>query len=294
MGLKSMTGYGRALLREEGVECLVEILSVNRKHLDINLVLPRHLARFDPEIRKAVAAALIRGHVTVRVAVVFMGESPWLVRPNVALAKQLYQGWKEIAQALEADSAVSLAQLEKEPELFIYEDKPAQMEQLSALIRRAVDEALKPFMAMRQKEGGLLEQDIATRLQLLRSKMEQIRPHASAATDKYRQKLLDRMREVLPSLDTVDERLLKEVALFADKVDIEEEIVRFLSHLQQFQELLHSDQEAPGKTAEFLLQELGRETNTIGSKSSEFALTRLVVDIKAELERIREQIQNIE
>lgn len=292
MGLKSMTGYGRALLQEKGVQLFVEILAVNRKHLDINLILPRHLTRFDPEIRKILGGSIFRGHVTVRISAAFTGESPLLVRPNLAVAKQVYQGWKEIAEAVKADQVIPLTILEREPDLFIYEETP-QMQELEKLIQLGVEQALRPFMQMRENEGTALAQDISSRLKLLRKKMELIQAQSHLATDKLRQKLLDKIREVLPTTDLTDERLLKEIALFAEKVDVEEEIVRFMSHLDQFGQLLLSDQ-VVGKTAEFLLQELGRETNTIGSKSNELLLTKIVVDIKTELERIREQIQNIE
>ena len=292
MGIRSMTGYGRAQLQESGVQLSIELLAVNRKHLDINLIMPRHLVRFDPEIRKALGGAIFRGHVTMRLSAAFTGESPLMVRPNLALAKQLYKGWQEIAESVSEQKLLSLSLLEREPDLFIYEET-SQMERLSELIHKGIEEALKPFLAMRLKEGEALARDISQRLALLRTKMQSIQTQSHLATNKYRQKLIDKMREVLPTADLSDERLLKEIALFAEKVDIEEEIVRFFSHLEQFNALLLSDQ-VVGKTAEFLVQELGREINTIGSKSNEIALTKIVVDIKAELERIREQIQNIE
>lgn len=290
-----MTGYGNAQLNERGIHINVEILSVNRKHLDINIVLPRHLSRFDPDIRKLISSKVFRGHLIVRIGVTFDEGSPLVVRPNLALARELYRGWQEIAQGLGIDSKTmfSLSLLEKEPELFTF-DETDMMKNLQPLILRAVEEALKPFLLMRESEGKLLELEILQKIKQLKRSVAEIEKYSANATDKYRQKLITRMQEVLPALDTADDRLLKEIALFSEKIDIAEEMMRLKAHLDQFEKLLQETKETPGKTAEFLLQELNREINTTGSKSSELAITRLVVDIKGELERIREQMQNVE
>jgi uncharacterized protein (TIGR00255 family) len=295
MAFRSMTGYGNAALREEGVQISAEILSVNRKHLDINIILPRHLTRFDPDVRKLIAASVFRGHLVVRISAVFEEGSPLVVCPNLALAKELYKGWQEIAAGLgiDAKAMFSLSLLEKEPELFTFAETPL-MTRLQPLILQTVEKALRPFLIMREKEGKLLELDISKKIDGLKKSVQEIEGHAAQATGKYRQKLLSKMQEVLPTIDTADERLIKEIALFAEKVDVAEEILRLQSHLEQFAKLLKETRDTPGKTAEFLLQELNREINTIGSKSSELAITRIVVEMKGELERIREQMQNIE
>lgn len=289
-----MTGFGRAQIQDAGIQITVEILSVNRKHLDINLVLPKHFNRFDPDVRKLVGSTVLRGHVTVRISVVFTQETPLTVQANLAMAKQYYQGWCEIADALGVDkSSFTLSLLEKETDLFIYNESQG-MESFSKLLFEGVQEALKPFNAMRELEGSLLKKDIGSRLEELKNKMTQISQMAPHAVEKYRSKLLEKMQALFPTIESADERLLKEIALFAEKVDVEEEIVRFFSHIDQFKQLLKDGPPAAGKTAEFLIQELLRETNTTGSKCSDIAVTKLVMDIKAELERIREQIQNIE
>jgi uncharacterized protein (TIGR00255 family) len=290
-----MTGYGRAHLQTEGVLLSIEILSVNRKHLDINVILPKHLNRFDPEIRKKVASAVSRGHITIRISVAFMRDAPLRVRPNLAMAKQLYQGWEEIAEALDLEkSHLSLSLLEKEPDLFIYEETEG-MVMMGNLLFQGVDEALHPFLEMKSKEGELLKHDMLERIALLRSQSAQIASAAPAAQERFRKDLAQKVQEFLPLTEATDERIVREMILYATKTDITEEIVRFNSHLGQFKELLERGSEAVGKTLEFLVQELGRETNTMGSKSSsELSITNAVVKIKAELERIREQIQNIE
>jgi uncharacterized protein (TIGR00255 family) len=295
MALKSMTGYGSAQVREKGVLATVEILSVNRKHLDINIILPRHLSRFDPDIRKLISSAIFRGHVVVRISCVFEESSPLAVRPNLALAKELYRGWQEIARALGIPAAeiLSLSLLEKEPELFSFEET-SLMESLQPILLKAVEDALKPFLEMREREGKLLESEISAKIKKLKDTVREIEANSTLATVKLREKLLSKLKEVLPEIKIVDDRLLKEIAIFAEKVDIAEEILRLDAHLDQFIQLLEEPKNTPGKTADFILQELNREINTIGSKSLELAITRLVVHMKSELERIREQMQNVE
>lgn len=289
-----MTGYGRASLEREGMQVVVEISAVNRKHLDINLALPRHFIRFDPEIRKTVGSRVFRGHISLRIGVAFVKSAPVEVRPNIALADKLFQGWRQIAEALRINETLSLSLLEGESDLFTFEENALQMEACGKLILDAVEMALLPFLAMKEQEGLVLEKEIRTRLDAIANRFRQIHPFASGATEKYRLKLLDKLKSSLPEIDVDEGRVLREIALFADRIDIAEELVRFESHLTQFFGLLKSDEVAAGKKAEFILQELAREINTIGSKSSEIEITKSVIDIKSELEKIREQIQNVE
>lgn len=290
-----MTGFGRAHIQTEGVLLSVEILSVNRKHLDINIILPKHLSRFDPDVRRKIATAVSRGHITIRISTVFMKEAPLTVRPNLAMVKQLYQGWEEIAEALDLDkSYLSLTLLENEPDLFIYEETES-MEAIGKLLVQGVEEALYPFMEMKRKEGEVLKRDILERVAFLSSEMGRIAAIAPEASNKFRNELTQKVKEFLPLTEATDERIVKEMVFFATKADITEEIVRFNSHIKQLKDQVEGSTEAVGKTLEFLIQELGREANTIGSKSStELSITNSLVKIKAELERIREQIQNIE
>lgn len=211
------------------------------------------------------------------------------------MAKQLYQGWEEIAGALNLDkSSLSLSLLEKESDLFIYEETE-RMARIGELLYQGVEEALHPFMEMKRKEGELLKQDMLERIHFLDGQMAQISSLAPAAAEKFRKDLSQKVKELLPLTEATDERIVREMILYATKADITEEIVRFNSHIGQFKALIGNGHEPCGKTLEFLVQELGRETNTIGSKSTaELSITNAVVKIKAELERIREQIQNIE
>lgn len=289
-----MTGYGRASLEREGMQVVVEISAVNRKHLDINLALPRHFIRFDPEIRKAVGSRVFRGHLSLRIGVAFVKSAPVEVRANIALAEKLFQGWKQIAEALHVKETPSLSVLERESDLFTFEENALQMEACGKLILEAVEMALGPFLKMKEQEGKVLELEIRERLDAIAKRFQKIHPFAAGATEKYRLKLLEKLKSSLPEIDADEGRVLREIALFADRIDISEELVRFDAHLNQFYSLLTSSEAAAGKKAEFILQELAREINTIGSKSSEIEITKSVIDIKSELEKIREQIQNVE
>lgn len=296
MTLKSMTGYGKAIVVQEGARFVVEILSVNRKHLDINIVLPKYLTRLDPEIRKIIAAKVFRGHLTIRVSATFEKLGFLQVLPNFALAKQLYQGWHDIGKELGESNqhSFNLSLLQQEPELFSYNENEALRETYESLLKNCLNQALEEFIQMRMREGLVLQQDIINRANSLKETIEKIEQRSSHAVEKYRTKLLERLKEFLPNIENTDERLLKEIALFAERIDIVEEITRFKSHLVQFERLMTSSQEANGKAIEFLLQELFREINTIGSKTADLEVSYFVVDVKSELERIREQIQNIE
>lgn len=291
--MKSMTAFGRATLENSFGKFIVEIHSVNRKHLEITTHLPRELLRYDSEIKKWISKEIARGQVGVRVQATFENESPLNITPNLPLARQLKKGWEALAKDfdVEIDGKFALKMIAREPELFLYDEILG--EDVTGL-KDVVEAALKSLLVMKTKEGALLQADVEERLQKLKNSLEKIKEKAPFVADKLRQRLQLKLEEVLKgSLDN-EERLLREVALFAEKVDISEEIVRFTSHLEQFQELVSGGKEGLGKTLDFLIQELLREANTMGSKANEAAITTQVIDIKSELEKIREQIQNVE
>lgn len=289
-----MTGYGKAVLEREGIHWVAELSAVNRKHLDINILLPRHFLRFDARLRKVLSGLIFRGHITLRVSASMREKGPLNVVPNIGLAKQLFTGWKKIAEALGSQESLSLSLLEAEPELFLIDDHPLEMEKAGAALVDVVQEALRQFDEMRCKEGIALHHEISQRLDLIAHTFKELESRSAGSVEQYRSKLLERIRGMLPEIAADDARVLKEIALFAEKIDITEEIVRFKSHIQQFKDLLTSNESAVQKKAEFILQEMAREINTTGSKTNEIEVTNRVIAIKAELEKIREQIQNVE
>lgn len=294
--LKSMTAFGRACISTPLGRFVVEIQSVNRKHLEINTFMPKELVRFDPDVKNWIARQVMRGQIIVKVSAVFEKESPVVVQPNLPLVRQYKEACDRIADDLgiKIDPESFLHILSKDSGILLYEENIKDEAGYRENLQQAVEAALKELVAMKIHEGDVLQKDILSRLQNLRSCVGQVALKAPGATQRYRQKLLERLKEVLESNLDSDERILKEIGIYAEKIDIAEEITRFESHLSQFSDLIGSETESVGKTLDFLIQELNREINTIASKSSDIEVSRLVVEIKSELERIREQIQNVE
>ncbi len=289
-----MTAYGRASKASPLGHFSAEIQSVNRKYLEINIFLSKELTRFESEIRKWIGQAVQRGQVTVKISAYFDRTAPLLVRPNLPLARQIKRAWDEIARDLQIKQEFSLDLLKEETGILVYEEDLQNAEEVLQELHSVVSEALKPFLEMKQKEGRELYEDFNKRLKNLDHCLDKIAERAPGATLKYREKLKQRLEEVLPGSVENEDKILREIALYAEKIDIAEEITRFRSHLKQAKSLLEKKEGSVGKTFEFLLQELNREANTIGSKSSDVDVSHLVVEIKAELERMREQIQNVE
>lgn len=293
--LKSMTAYGRASLNTKVGHFVIEIQSVNRKFLEVNVLVPRELSQFDIELKKWLMPHLARGQVTIKVNVAFEGAVPFIIRPNLPLARQLKQAWGEIAKELGFDqSAFQLSMLERAEGLLSYEENREEEDNYRQVLQQVLDIALKSFLNMKMQEGALLQVDILQRLAKIRQSVQIIEQKTPGATQRYREKLVSRLEELHPGKIENEERILREIALFAEKIDIAEELTRFTCHLGHFEELLQATTLSVGKTLEFVLQELNREVNTMGSKSSDLDIARAVIDIKSELERIREQIQNVE
>jgi uncharacterized protein (TIGR00255 family) len=290
--LKSMTAYGRGQAAAQLGRFVVEIQSVNRKFLDVAINLPRELHCFDPILRKWVGGSMQRGRVSVTVKAAFEGAGPVKVEPNLGLVNQVLEAWRSIQTSCGISgelSAQSLLEMDGVLNSVVdLNDESAYQN----LLKDAFDSAINSFMAMQLGEGRALELDIRGRLDVIREKIESIAPLTKGACERQRSKLIARIQDVIPGVEC-DDRVLREVALFADRIDIEEELIRVRSHLDQFEKYLHSEG-SMGKTFDFLLQELFREANTMASKVSDLAASHLVVEIKGELERIREQVQNVE
>ena len=290
-----MTAYGRASLETKVGHFVVEIQSVNRKFLEVNVLLPKELNQFDIELKKWLMPHLARGQVSVKVSVTFEGAVPFIIRPNIPLARQLRAAWDEIRTELGLnDENFHLNLLKDVQGLLSYEENLDEEEKYREVLKETLEVALKGFMQMKTQEGAVLQTDFLQRLAKIRELLTTVEGKAPDATRKYRDKLVTRLEEILPGHVENEERILREIAVFAEKIDITEELTRFNCHLTHFEELMESNSLSVGKTIEFVLQELNREINTIGSKSSDLDIARAVIDIKSELERIREQIQNIE
>lgn len=291
--LKSMTAYGRAHAESEGAHFIIELQSLNRKHLEVQLHLPKVLTSLETEMRKKVQKIISRGQVNVRVQASFHDKSPYKIRANIALAKQLQTGWNDIAESLklpEGDT-FKLKFLTHVSDIFTVETNETLPENILGALWEAWEKAARAFNFMREKEGEVISNDMKERLENIRKYLEIIEQNQKNSPEKYRAKILDRLKEIVPGAE-VDERIFREIALFAEKVNIDEECLRLKSHISQYEEKLA--QETQGKSLEFLIQEMSREANTIGSKSQDLSISMAVIEIKSELEKMREQVQNVE
>jgi len=294
--LKSMTAFGRSCVVTSLGRFIVEIQAVNRKHLEINTVLPKEFVRFEVDLRNWIAKSVLRGQVNVKVNIVLEKESPVVVRPNLPLIRQYKEAWDIILEdlSLHPEESAFITLLSNETGIFLNEENIKDEDGYRDSLKLATDNALQQLVSMKLREGHVLQKDITLRISYLREWINKISEKAPGAANRYRQKLIERLKEVLENLSEIDERILKEIAIYAEKIDITEEITRFKSHLDQFDNLMNSESESVGKTLDFLIQELHREINTVASKSSDLEVSRSVIDCKSELERIREQIQNVE
>lgn len=293
-----MTAFGRGVSEFSFGRFTVEIQSVNRRHLEINVGLARPFIRFEMEIRRQVAACIGRGMISVSVSWKPEAQQPVSVTPNVALARAFKGAWEQLALELNLERDVPLELLAQNKDLFLYDEELAHEELYQKALTAALQEALDALLLMKQREGENHAEDFKGRLQTLREEIVLIEAHSAESSEKYRQKLTSRLEELFKGSSENEERVLREIAIYAERVDTTEEITRFKSHLEQFESMIQKPLESPtetrGKTLEFLLQELLRESNTIGSKASDLASTQHVVVIKSELERMRELVQNIE
>ncbi len=293
MALKSMTGFGEGTASANGIHVAVEMSSVNRKQLDVNLTLPRNLVALDARIQSLVRQEFSRGRISGVVRVEATDGSTGIVKIDSKLAAQYVDGIRAVAQKLKLTDDLSAATLARLPGLVSVEQDDLDADHVAVALDGAMEKALRGLAKMRAAEGKALATDLRERLALLEEGMKSIHTCSAGVVESYRQKLLQRLAEAGLENLAADERIVKEIALFADRCDISEELTRLKSHLMQARKLLRSA-EPVGRTLDFLCQELFREINTVGSKANEIEITRHVVAFKTELERIREQVQNVE
>jgi uncharacterized protein (TIGR00255 family) len=293
--MKSMTGYGRGESAEGGFKITVELSSVNRKQAEISAWLPHELEPLEPLVRDEVNRRIARGRVTVRIALhASQSTAERQLRLDVSLAKAYARELHRLVKELKLDGGVTLEALLRAPGVLQTDDPPEDPERFWPTTQKALGKALDALIKMRTKEGRHLADDLKARIALLRVSVETIRDLAPGVTARYREQLRERIRSAgLPLPPEEDERLLKEVVYFADRSDISEEVTRLQSHFAQFEDCARS-KEPVGRTLDFLAQEMNREVNTIGSKANDAAISREVVGMKAELEKFREQVQNVE
>ena len=291
--IKSMTGYGRAVETVNGREFTVEIRSVNNRYLDCSVKLPRMLSFGEEAVKQAVKASVSRGKVDVFVTVRSENAADTAISLNPVAVEGYLKAMDQLVTQYGVKNDISVSVLSRMPEVFTVEKPQVDEQQLLADMLSVVDQALQGYDAMRITEGSALDADLRSRGQTILGLVAQVEQGNAQTVVDYRARLEAKLKEVLENTNIDESRILTEAAIFADKVAVDEETVRLRSHLEQMNQML-SLGGAMGRKLDFLLQEMNREANTIGSKCTDVRLARIVVDIKAELEKIREQTQNIE
>ncbi|MDY6040553.1 MAG: YicC/YloC family endoribonuclease [Candidatus Faecousia sp.] len=291
--IKSMTGYGRAVETVNGREFTVEIRSVNNRYLDCTVKLPRAVSFAEDAVKQAVKASVSRGKVDVFVTVKSDNGDDTKVSLNRTAVEGYLSAMRQMVSEFGVQDDISVSAISRMPEVFTVEKPEVDEEQLQADLMGVVRKALDGYDAMRTAEGAALDADLRSRGDTILELVCQVETGSEQTVIDYRTRLENKLKEVLASTAIDESRILTEAAIFADKIAVDEETVRLRSHLRQMNTMLDGGG-AVGRKLDFLLQEMNREANTIGSKCSDVRLARIVVDIKAELEKIREQTQNIE
>ena len=289
----SMTGYGRARLTLHGRDITVEIKSVNSRYFEYSSRLPRGYSFLEDKLKKLVNGKIARGKAELNLTIVNVEAPDTVITPNVELARQYKAAMDEMGRQLGMRNDVTLSGLCRFPDMFSAVHAEADEAELWQDVQAVAAAALENFVAMRAAEGAKLREDVLARLCTLEKDVGVIEQTSAARVQKYTDKLYARLKELLDGRDIDDARILTEAAIFADKTAVDEETVRLRSHIRQYRDILALS-EPVGRKLDFLTQELNRETNTLGSKCNELDITRVVVEMKGEIEKIREQIQNLE
>ena len=290
--VKSMTGYGKGSISENSRNYQIEIKSVNHRYLDISIKMPRTLSYLEEDIKKIISEKVKRGKIDVFITFENNSAEGKDIKINTEIAKIYISELKKLAEQEKISSNIEVTEISKYPDVLSIQNTQDD-EQIKKELLKATNLAVEKLVEMRKTEGNKMAEDINKRIQYIKEKIEKISTLSTGLIEEYVVKLETRIKEILKYQDIDESRLAQEVVIYADKCSIEEEVTRLKSHISQFEKLLYSE-EAIGKKLDFIIQEMNRETNTIGSKANNLEITNGVIDIKTEIENIREQVQNIE
>lgn len=290
--VKSMTGYGKSSLSIDTREYQVEIKSVNHKYIDTNIKMPRIISYLEEDIRKIITSKLKRGKIDIFISFENYSKDGNDIQINSNLAKMYIQNLKKLAEEESISANIEVTEITKLPDVLTIKSNIDE-NQIKSELLQTVEEAINNLINMRQSEGERISRDILSKISQIEEKKQDIFMLSTGLIDEYVVKLEARIKEILKTEEVDKSRLMQEVVIYADKCSVEEEITRLTSHIEQLRNLINSN-EPNGKKMDFIIQEMNRETNTIGSKANNLEITNRVVDIKTILEDIREQIQNIE
>lgn len=291
--LKSMTGYGRRETVTDGKKILVEIKSVNHRYSDYNIKVPRHLGYLEDKIRKCAADSVTRGKIDIYVNVDYFETADKEITLNKELAKSYIDALYALRDEFNLTDDITVTSVARNPEIFKSERVEEDEEALWKNVKEVLDGALSDFIAMRAREGERIEKDLCERIEYMCALAEKVDKRSPETVKEYSDRLYEKIKEVLDGREIDEGRILTEVAIYADKVAVNEETVRLKSHFDEFDTIIRSGEPA-GRRLDFLIQEINREVNTIGSKASDIEIAKTVVTLKGEIEKLREQIQNIE
>lgn len=290
--MKSMTGYGKANLAREEREYQVEMKSVNHRYLDISVKMPRVLSYLEEEVKKVIASKVKRGKIDVFISFQNNSTEGKEIKINTEIAKIYIDELKNLAKQEGILANIEVTDIAKLPDVLSIENNQED-ERIKAELLETVQQATENLVQMRRMEGSKIAEDLLVRIETIQAKVKEISSLSTGLIEEYVVKLEGRIKEILKSQDIDEARLAQEVVIYADKCSVEEEVTRLKSHIAQFEKLF-KEEDSIGKKLDFIIQEMNRETNTIGSKANNLAITNEVIDIKTELENVREQVQNIE
>lgn len=291
--LLSMTGYGSAKGSVEGQEITVELKSVNNRYLDCSVRLPRNFLFAEDTVKQAVSAGVSRGKVDVFVSAQASQDSGTVVSVNEELARGYRDAVAHIAETLGLESGLNAFSLARFPDVLTVERRELNKDKAAAALSEITAKAVEEFNAMREREGERLRRDMLGKLETIEGLVSVVEERSPQTVKEYRERLEARLRDILADRSLDEQRVITEAAIFADRTAVDEETVRLRSHIAQFRTMLEEGSPI-GRKMDFLVQEFNRESNTIGSKCSDASLAKVVVDLKSEIEKIREQLQNVE
>ena len=291
--LKSMTGFGRCEMATDEYKISVEMKAVNHRYLDLSIKMPKKFNYFEAAIRAQLKKYIQRGKVDVFISYEDYTDEKMSLKYNRSLAGEYMDYFRQMADELGIPNDATVMRLARCPEVFTMEQAPEDEEHMWQILEKAIGEAAEKFVETRTREGENLKQDLLGKLDYMVTLVDQIEERSPKIVEEYRAKLEDKVKELLEGSSVDEGRIAAEVVIFADKICTDEETVRLHSHVAQYREILALD-EPIGRKLDFLVQEMNREANTIGSKAQDVEIARKVLDIKAEIEKIREQVQNIE
>ncbi len=292
--IKSMTGFGRSQLNENGYAMICEIKGVNHRYFDPHVRMPRRYGSLEEKVKEELKKQLSRGRLEISINIEKTGESERNIEVDKGLAMAYYKSLKDLAEYLDISADIRLIDVFRLPDVYSLEDIEEDLEVTWQVLQRCLGIAIDSLVEMRIKEGQNLLQDMLARNDFILTRVDILEKRSPLVAQEYQEKLRKRITEMInqPMID--EARILQEAAIFADRASITEEIVRLKSHVKQFNEVLNNGDEAVGRKCDFLIQEMFREINTVASKANDIEMSQVVVEVKAELEKIREQLQNIE